>query len=134
MADDQSSSSGARPTTESGSADQHPGLNSSIVDMKHSLYEAYSFINDLYQMLCTVCQDKVFDTPTILLSGSVSGEEEIPAGVQAVLVRSAAESPDILSHVSVRARNAHVLLGVCFDPEIAENLVKIHCHWFRLRS
>lgn len=70
-------------------------------------------------------QDKVFNTPTILLSGSVSGEEEIPSGVQAVLVRSAAESPDILSHVSVRARNAHVLLGVCFDPAIAQDLVSL---------
>jgi len=67
-------------------------------------------------------QDKVFEKPTILLSGRVSGEEEIPTGVQAVLVRSGVESPDVLSHVSVRARNAKVLLAVCFEHEIAEKL------------
>lgn len=67
----------------------------------------------------------MYDVPTILLSGSVSGEEEIPSGVQAVIVRSGAESPDILSHVSVRARNAHVLLAVCVDATIVENLVGV---------
>lgn len=70
-------------------------------------------------------QDKVFDSPTILLCNAVSGEEEIPEGVQAVLVRSAAVSPDILSHVSVRARNAHVLLAVCFDEAESSELVRV---------
>lgn len=74
-------------------------------------------------------QDKVFDCPTVLISGRVSGDEEIPSGVQAVLVRSAAESPDILSHVSVRARNAHVFLAVCFDPPIMEELDKLLGQW-----
>lgn len=69
-------------------------------------------------------QDKVFDSPTVLLCNAVSGEEEIPEGVQAVLVRSAAVSPDILSHVSVRARNAHVLLAVCFDEAESGKLVR----------
>lgn len=66
----------------------------------------------------TNIQTKVFETPTILICDAVNGEEEIPTGVQAVLVRSAAVAPDILSHVSVRARNAHVLLATCFDPNI----------------
>lgn len=69
-------------------------------------------------------QDKVFTTPTVLISDAVSGEEEIPTGVQAVLVRSAAAAPDILSHVAVRARNAHVLLAVCFDPAIVSGWVR----------
>lgn len=30
-------------------------------------------------------QDKIFETPTVLLSGHVSGEEEVPVGVQALL-------------------------------------------------
>ncbi|KAL8455397.1 hypothetical protein Emag_000781 [Eimeria magna] len=74
-------------------------------------------------------QDKVFDAPTILLCNAVSGEEEIPEGVQAVLVRSAAVSPDILSHVSVRARNAHVLLAVCFDEAESKKLEKLAGQW-----
>ena len=74
-------------------------------------------------------QDKVFESPTILLCNAVSGEEEIPEGVQAVLVRSAAVSTDILSHVSVRARNAHVLLAVCFDEAESGKLVR-EAVWF----
>eukprot|EP00440_Ansanella_granifera_P013023 gb/GFBE01014147.1/.p1 GENE.gb/GFBE01014147.1/~~gb/GFBE01014147.1/.p1 ORF type:complete len:2306 (+),score=572.89 gb/GFBE01014147.1/:1-6918(+) len=67
-------------------------------------------------------QDQVFETPTILLSGAVSGEEEVPVGVQAVLVRDAASAPDILSHCAVRARNSEVLLATCFDPDITKKI------------
>eukprot|EP00928_Gymnodinium_smaydae_P040513 TRINITY_DN27468_c0_g1_i1.p1 TRINITY_DN27468_c0_g1~~TRINITY_DN27468_c0_g1_i1.p1 ORF type:complete len:1602 (+),score=466.16 TRINITY_DN27468_c0_g1_i1:144-4808(+) len=67
-------------------------------------------------------QDKVFETPTVLLSGAVSGEEEVPDGVVGVLVRSAKEAPDILSHCAVRARNFGVLLATCFDPQISAKL------------
>jgi len=67
-------------------------------------------------------QDKIFETPTILLSGAVSGEEEVPVGVQAVLVRDAASAPDILSHCAVRARNSGVLLATCFNPDITKQI------------
>mmetsp|Transcript_50002 Transcript_50002/g.119389 ORF Transcript_50002/g.119389 Transcript_50002/m.119389 type:complete len:1561 (-) Transcript_50002:177-4859(-) len=67
-------------------------------------------------------QGETFHTPTILLSGAVSGEEEVPDGVLGVLVRSAREAPDILSHCAVRARNFGVLLATCFDPKISEQL------------
>ncbi|CAE7208792.1 R1 [Symbiodinium natans] len=67
-------------------------------------------------------QGEIFHTPTILLSGAVSGEEEVPDGVLGVLVRSAKEAPDILSHCAVRARNFGVLLATCFDPKISEKL------------
>lgn len=70
----------------------------------------------------TGVQGEVFHTPTILLSGAVSGEEEVPDGVLGVLVRSAKEAPDILSHCAVRARNFGVLLCTCFDPKISEKL------------
>eukprot|EP01053_Blabericola_migrator_P001004 Blabericola_migrator_1__1003@NODE_1252_length_4978_cov_140_400733_g846_i0_p1_GENE_NODE_1252_length_4978_cov_140_400733_g846_i0NODE_1252_length_4978_cov_140_400733_g846_i0_p1_ORF_typecomplete_len1569_score346_11PPDK_N/PF01326_19/5_7e25PPDK_N/PF01326_19/0_0021PPDK_N/PF01326_19/7_2e08Mad3_BUB1_I/PF08311_12/2_3Mad3_BUB1_I/PF08311_12/54CBM53/PF16760_5/7_7e02CBM53/PF16760_5/1_1e04CBM53/PF16760_5/0_72_NODE_1252_length_4978_cov_140_400733_g846_i0324738 len=66
----------------------------------------------------TALQEKVFETPTVLISDGVNGEEEIPNGVQGVLVRSASHAPDILSHISVRARNAHCLLAVCFNPDV----------------
>ncbi|CBZ54723.1 hypothetical protein NCLIV_051500 [Neospora caninum Liverpool] len=77
-------------------------------------------------------QDKVFETPTVLLCGAVSGEEEIPIGVQAVLVRSAAVSPDILSHVAVRARNAHVLVAVCFEAKVADKLESFSQLWVEI--
>merc|ERR1719191_1340065 len=69
-------------------------------------------------------QDKIFETPTVLLSGAVSGEEEVPQGVVAVLVRSAKEAPDILSHCAVRARNFGVVLATCFDPAISSKLAE----------
>lgn len=51
-------------------------------------------------------EDKVYDRPTILVAGRVRGEEEIPDGAVAVLTP---DMPDILSHVSVRARNGKVI-------------------------
>lgn len=42
----------------------------------------------------------------------VTGEEEIPEGVVAVITPDA---PDVLSHVSVRARNMRVLFATCHD-------------------
>jgi alpha-glucan,water dikinase len=48
-------------------------------------------------------QDKVYERPTILVSARVKGEEEIPDGAIAVLTP---DMPDVLSHVSVRARNS----------------------------
>lgn len=50
-------------------------------------------------------QDQVYDEATILIAGRVSGEEEIPDGAVAVLTP---DMPDVLSHVSVRARNGKV--------------------------
>lgn len=42
----------------------------------------------------------------------VTGEEEIPDGVVAVITPDA---PDVLSHVSVRARNMRVFFATCHD-------------------
>ena len=57
----------------------------------------------------TDVQDKVYGEPTVLLAERVSGEEEIPEGVVAVLTPDA---PDVLSHSSVRARNMKVRVFV----------------------
>ena len=45
---------------------------------------------------------QVYEEPTVLVAKRVTGEEEVPEGVVAVLTPDA---PDVLSHVSVRARN-----------------------------
>ena len=50
-------------------------------------------------------QHKSYDKPTILVVRCVKGEEEIPDGVVAILTP---DMPDVLSHVSVRARNSKV--------------------------
>jgi alpha-glucan,water dikinase len=66
-------------------------------------------------------QDKVYDRPTILVSGRVKGEEEIPDGAVAVLTP---DMPDVLSHVSVRARNGKICFATCFDPDVLADLRK----------
>ncbi|XP_077244216.1 pyruvate phosphate dikinase, PEP/pyruvate binding domain-containing protein [Tasmannia lanceolata] len=64
-------------------------------------------------------QNKSYGRPTILVSRSVKGEEEIPDGTVAVLTP---DMPDVLSHVSVRARNSKVCFATCFDPNILSEL------------
>ncbi|XP_043699404.1 alpha-glucan water dikinase, chloroplastic-like isoform X2 [Telopea speciosissima] len=64
-------------------------------------------------------QNKSYGRPTILVAKSVKGEEEIPAGTVAVLT---SDLPDVLSHVSVRARNSKVCFATCFDPDILSDL------------
>ncbi|PQQ07713.1 alpha-glucan water dikinase 2 isoform X2 [Prunus yedoensis var. nudiflora] len=51
--------------------------------------------------------------------GISNGREEIPDGVVAVLTP---DIPDVLSHVSIRARNEKVCFATCFDPNILRDL------------
>ena len=48
----------------------------------------------------------------MLLAKRVTGEEEVPEGCVAVVTPDA---PDVLSHVSVRARNMRVLFATCHE-------------------
>ncbi|KAG5520839.1 hypothetical protein RHGRI_033418 [Rhododendron griersonianum] len=64
-------------------------------------------------------QNKSYEKPTILVAKSVKGEEEIPDGAVAVLTP---DMPDVLSHVSVRARNSKVCFATCFDSNIWADL------------
>ncbi|HTU17332.1 MAG TPA: hypothetical protein VMG10_04660, partial [Gemmataceae bacterium] len=59
-------------------------------------------------------QSERFAEPTVLVADEVSGEEEIPEGATAVLT---CDTPDLVSHVAVRARNVGVLFATCFDSE-----------------
>ena len=59
----------------------------------------------------TLCM-QVYDEPTVLVAKRVTGEEEVPEGAVAVLTPDA---PDVLSHVSVRARNMKVLFAICHE-------------------
>lgn len=56
-------------------------------------------------------QNKTYERPTILVAKNVRGEEEIPHGIVAVLTP---DMPDVLSHVSVRARNSKVIIFSLF--------------------
>lgn len=75
-------------------------------------------------------QNKTYERPTILVAKSVKGEEEIPDGTVAVLTP---DMPDVLSHVSVRARNSKVCFATCFDPNILSELQQNEGKLFRLK-
>ncbi|CAM8982027.1 unnamed protein product [Rhodiola kirilowii] len=75
-------------------------------------------------------QNKVYEKPTILIAKSVKGEEEIPDGVVAVLTP---DMPDVLSHVSVRARNSKVCFATCFDYDILTELQSCEGKLMRLK-
>ena len=68
----------------------------------------------------------------MLLAKRVTGEEEVPEGCVAVVTPDA---PDVLSHVSVRARNMRVFFGICHEPEplaaIEALAGRVRC-WLRL--
>jgi alpha-glucan,water dikinase len=59
-------------------------------------------------------QGERFDQPTVLIADRVEGDEEIPDGVTAVITT---DTPDLVSHVAVRARNGQVLFATCYDSE-----------------
>jgi alpha-glucan,water dikinase len=59
-------------------------------------------------------QGKVFAVPAVIVTEEVSGDEEIPAGVCAIITPA---SIDILAHLSVRARNAGVLFATCYEAK-----------------
>ncbi|EKX44106.1 hypothetical protein GUITHDRAFT_72452 [Guillardia theta CCMP2712] len=67
-------------------------------------------------------QSETYSKPTVLLANSLSGEEEVPPGVVGVITPDA---PDVLAHISVRARNLKVLFASCFDPDEFDNLGKL---------
>ncbi|XP_042439164.1 alpha-glucan water dikinase 1, chloroplastic-like [Zingiber officinale] len=75
-------------------------------------------------------QNKSYTRPTILVAKSVKGEEEIPDGTVAVLTP---DMPDVLSHVSVRARNSKVCFATCFDADIFSELQRNEGKLFGLK-
>lgn len=73
-------------------------------------------------------QGQRYPEPTVLVSDRVAGDEEIPDGVTSVITR---DTPDLVSHVAVRARNAHVLFATCFDEVTYEQLKALEHHRLR---
>ncbi|KAL3654031.1 hypothetical protein CASFOL_003712 [Castilleja foliolosa] len=79
--------------------------------------EAIGYVVVVDQLLSV--QNISYSKPTILVAKSVKGEEEIPDGAVAVLTP---DMPDVLSHVSVRARNSKVCFATCFDSNILADI------------
>ncbi len=59
-------------------------------------------------------QGRSFTGPAVVVADDAEGNEEIPEGVVALITPA---SVDVLSHLAVRARNAHILFAVCYDSD-----------------
>lgn len=72
----------------------------------------------LYTKLTAVpslrCNQQSYTEPTILFARRITGEEEVPDGVVGLV---GPDAPDVLAHLSVRARNMHVLFAACYEEE-----------------
>ncbi|MDA8086982.1 MAG: hypothetical protein M0Z75_09805 [Nitrospiraceae bacterium] len=64
-------------------------------------------------------QGRDFPRSGAVVAGTVSGDEEIPGWVSAIITPSVVDS---LSHLAIRARNSGVLFATCFDPGKLEEL------------
>src|SRR5208337_1538478 len=71
-------------------------------------------------------QGRSFAGPTIIVADNVEGNEEIPEGVISLITPA---SVDVLSHLAVRARNAHILFAVCYDFDVIEKLKTMRGLW-----
>ena len=60
-----------------------------------------------------------FDRPVVVLADRLSGYEEIPEGVQAILTP---DGVDALSHLAIRARNGRLLFATCYNPETIDGI------------
>ena len=66
----------------------------------------------------------VYERRTILLVDKITGEEEVPSNVQAIIALNSSDYPDVLAHVSVRARNLKVMLVVLFNDSTCKDLLQ----------
>lgn len=81
-------------------------------------------------------QLKTYDKRTVLIVEKISGEEEVPMNVQAIVVLSAqtGSHPDVLAHVSVRARNLKVMLACVFDEAKCKELQALEGRHIHLQT
>ena len=70
-------------------------------------------------------QFKKYSENTIILTENVDGNEEIPQNCNGLIIVKSENYPDILAHVSVRARNLNTLFSVCFNDDKSEELLQL---------
>ncbi len=72
-----------------------------------------------YAATLEALQGKRYDRPAVILADRLSGYEEIPQGVEAIVTP---QGVDVLSHLAIRARNARILFAVCHDRGTLDRL------------
>ncbi len=74
-------------------------------------------------------QGKDFSQNTVIIADIITGAEEIPANISAIITP---DTTDIVSHVAIRARNARVLFATCYDSDTITQLKSLRGHRLRL--
>ncbi len=76
-------------------------------------------------------QGRAYEEKTLVFAEAISGDEEIPRGVVAIITPVPI---DILSHIAVRARNSGIVFATCFDAETMQRLKALAGHELFLRT
>ena len=66
-----------------------------------------------------------YEEKTIILSENVDGNEEIPFNCIGLIIIKSENFPDILAHVSVRARNLNCFFCVCFNENLCNDMLNL---------
>ena len=88
--------------------------------VKKTIYGKLQFVKKLHEV-----QFKKFTEPTIIISENISGDEEIPINCVCLVIIKSENYPDVLAHVSVRARNLNVPFAVCFDEKKTNDILRL---------
>ena len=96
--------------------------------IKENYYGKLIFIKNLQEV-----QFEKYKEKTLILSENINGEEEIPENCVGLIIINSENYPDVLSHVSVRARNLNVPFSVCFNHETNENNLKLVNNYVNLK-
>ena len=87
---------------------------------KNSIYGKLIFVKKLHEVQFTK-----YSEPTIIISENISGDEEIPINCVSLVIIKSENYPDVLAHVSVRARNLNVPFSVCFNENKSNEILRL---------
>ena len=80
-------------------------------------------------------QFESYEEATVLMTRKIDGDEEVPEGVVGVVLVNGFSYPDVLAHVSVRARNNKALFAVHLDEKKGgEMMHRLKGKWVRIES
>ena len=87
---------------------------------KNKIFGKLIFVKKLHEVQFTK-----YTEPTVIISENISGDEEIPVNCVCLVIIKSENYPDVLAHVSVRARNLNVPFAVCFNEKTSNELLRL---------
>ena len=87
---------------------------------KNKIFGKLIFVKKLHEVQFTK-----YTESTVIISENISGDEEIPVNCVCLVIIKSENYPDVLAHVSVRARNLNVPFAVCFNEKTSNELLRL---------